>query len=92
MYKIQNLLDNDDICTADIKSSMRVIEYMSNLSIFSSTAMLEYYCNRMNVRKRQLIIELNNTEYTISAGAMHGWKCIMLKSKKSFSILLNYKY
>lgn len=70
MYKIQNLLDNDDIRTADTKAGMKVIEYMSDLSVMPSTAMVAYYCNRMNVRKRQLIIELNDDEYTISAGAM----------------------
>jgi len=70
MYSIQNLLENDDVRIADIKAGMRVIEYMSDLSVMPSTAMVAYYCNRMNVRKRQLMIDLNNNEYTISAGSM----------------------
>lgn len=70
MYKINNLQDNDDICVADAKAGMRVIEYMRNLSVMSSTAIIAYYCSRMNVRKGQLLINLEDNEYTISSGAM----------------------
>ena len=65
MYKINNLLENDDIRTAEVKAGMRVIEYMSDLSVMPSTAITAYYCSRMNVRKRQLIINLEGNEYTI---------------------------
>ena len=34
------------------------------------TAITAYYCSRMNVRKRQLLINLEDNEYTISSGAM----------------------
>ena len=71
MYRINNLQDNDDIRVADAKAGMKVIEYMSDLSVMPSTAITAYYCSRMNVRKRQVMIELNNTECTVSAGAMH---------------------
>lgn len=70
MYSIKNLLNNDDICTIDQKEGMRVIEYKRDLSVMPSTAVLAYYCAEMNVRKRQLIINLDDKEYTISAGAM----------------------
>ncbi len=70
MYSIKNLLNNDDIRTIEQKEGMRVIEYMRDLSVMPSTSMLAYYCSKMNVRKRQLIINLDDTEYTISSGAM----------------------
>ena len=70
MYKINNLLENDDIRVADSKAGMNVIEYLSDLSVMPSTAITAYYCSRMNVRKRQLLIELNGNEYTLSSGAM----------------------
>mgnify|MGYP005770856057 CR=1 FL=1 len=70
MYKINNLLENDDIRVADSKAGMKVIEYLSDLSVMPSTAITAYYCSRMNVRKRQLLIELNGNEYTLSSGAM----------------------
>ena len=63
MYKINNLLENDDIRVADSKAGMKVIEYLSDLSVMPSTAITAYYCSRMNVRKRQLLIELNGNEY-----------------------------
>lgn len=43
---------------------------MSDLSVMPSTAIIAYYCSRMNVRKRQLLISLEDNEYTISSGAM----------------------
>lgn len=43
---------------------------MSDLSVMPSTAIIAYYCSRMNVRKRQLLINLEDNEYTISSGAM----------------------
>lgn len=70
MYAIKNLLSNDDVRTIDQKDGMRVIEYVNDLSVMPSTAVLAYYCAKMNVRKRQLIINLDDTEYVISAGAM----------------------
>ena len=70
MYKINNLLENDDIRVAESKAGMDVVEYMSDLSVMPSTAIVAYYCARMGVRKRQLMINLDNNEYTISAGAM----------------------
>ena len=70
MYKISNLYENDDIRIADSKAGMKVIEYLSDLSVMPSSAVTAYYCSRMNVRKRQLVIELDGNEYTLSAGAM----------------------
>lgn len=70
MYQIKNLIENDDIRKVDEKEGMTVIEYMRDLSVMPSTAVLAYYCAEMNVRKRQLVINLDDTEYTISAGAM----------------------
>lgn len=70
MYEIKNLMDNDDVRIADSKAGMKVIEYMSDLSVMPYTAEVAYYCSRMNVRKRQLVIELNGNEYTTSSGAM----------------------
>ena len=46
------------------------IKYISDLSVIPSTAIITYYCSRMNVRKRQLLINLEDNEYTIGSGAM----------------------
>ena len=70
MFKINNLQENDDIRVADAKAGMKVMEYLNDLSVMPETAITAYYCSRMNVRKRQLLINLENNEYTVSSGAM----------------------
>lgn len=70
MYQIKNFLDNDDIRVADKKGNIRIIEYMTDLSVNPNTCVTQYYAARMNVRKRQTLIELQDDEYITSAGAM----------------------
>ena len=47
-----------------------VVEYLKDLSVTPSTAMTAYYCNEMNVRKRQVICDLSKANITLQAGAM----------------------
>lgn len=70
MFRIKNLLNNENVKTIDKKEKMRVIEYVNDLSVTPSSAIHSYFAHKMNVRKRQVLIELSNTEYTVSAGAM----------------------
>ena len=70
MYKIKNLLNNENVNTIDKKEGMRVLEYVTDLSVNPSSAVTSYFAHKMNVRKRQVLIELNNNEYILSAGAM----------------------
>lgn len=70
MYQIKNFLDNDDIRVAEQKGNIKVVEYMTDLSVNPQTCITQYYAARMNVRKRQALIELKDDEYITSAGAM----------------------
>lgn len=70
MYQIKNFLGNDDIKVVDQKNNIRVIEYMKDLSVNPYTCITQYYAAQMNVRKRQVVIELKGDEYITSAGAM----------------------
>lgn len=70
MFKFRNFLNNENIKIIDKKEGMRVLEYQNDLSVTPMSATTSYFANKMNVRKRQVLIELNNNEYTISAGAM----------------------
>lgn len=71
MYKIKNFIDNDDIKTLDALGPFTVIEYQRDLSVMPGDAMLAYYCNEMNVRKRQVICDLSKSGgITLQAGAM----------------------
>lgn len=70
MYEIRNFTDNDDIRTLDKKGAYTVIEYMRDLSVSPDEAQLAYFCNTMNVRKRQVICDLSVSDVILQAGAM----------------------
>lgn len=70
MYKIKNFLENDDIRVVDKKENIKIIEYLKDLSVNPYTCINQYFASLMNVRKRQVVIELNDDEYVTSAGAM----------------------
>ena len=70
MYQINNFTNNDDIRILDRKGPFTVIEYLRDLSVTPQSAAMAYYCNEMNVRKRQVICELRQSHVTPQAGAM----------------------
>ena len=70
MYKINNLFNNDDIRTVDSKGAFTVIEYIRDLSVMPGNAQLAYYCNQMNVRKRQVVCNVGLSPITTQSGAM----------------------
>lgn len=70
MYKLRNLLNKDNTKIVEQKEGMRVIEYLKDISVNPSLAEIAYFASKMNIRKRQLLIEIKNNEYTVSAGAM----------------------
>ena len=71
MYKIKNLLNNDDIRVIDKLGPFTVIEYKRDLSVSPCTAQVAYYANEMNVRKRQVVIDIGASNITVQAGAMN---------------------
>ena len=70
MYKIENFLNNDDIKVTNKLGAFTVIEYQRDLSVMPSESMIAYYCNAMNVRKRQVICDLSQADIILQAGAM----------------------
>ena len=70
MYQIKNFTDNDDMKVIDSLGAFSVIEYQRDLSVTPQTAMVAYYCNEMNVRKRQVICDVAKSHVTVQAGAM----------------------
>ena len=70
MVSIQNLIDNPNIRMIEEKKGIKVLEYIKDLSVDPSSAMNAYYCHEMNVRKRQVLIDLENSGIVVSAGAM----------------------
>ena len=70
MFTVNNFFNNDDIKILDQKGPFRVVEYQRDLSVMPSDAMMAYYCNEMNVRKRQVACDLAVSSVTVQAGAM----------------------
>ena len=70
MYTISNFVNNDDIKVLDRMGAFQVIEYQRDLSVMPGDAQLAYYCNAMNVRKRQVLCNVAMSPVTVQAGAM----------------------
>lgn len=70
MYKVSNFTDNDDVKILSELGPFQVIEYQRDLSVMPGSAMTAYFCNAMNVRKRQVVCDLSKANITLQAGAM----------------------
>ena len=71
MFKINNFTNNDDVNIIVEKGPFTVIEYKRDLSVIPSTAMAAFFCNEMNVRKRQVVCDLSKVSgITCQSGAM----------------------
>ena len=70
MYQISNFTDNDDIRTLASLGAFTVVDYERDLSVSPASAQEAYFCNAMNVRKRQVICDLSKSHVTVQAGAM----------------------
>ena len=70
MYQIKNFTDNDDVKVLDTLGAFTVVEYQRDLSVTPGEAQIAYFCNEMNVRKRQVICDLSKAKVTTQAGAM----------------------
>lgn len=74
MIKINNLFDNRNIkCIAE-GGMFTVYEHQHDLSVNSKTAANAYFMEKMNVRKRQVLCNLNNSAVKLQAAAMQ-WMC-----------------
>lgn len=70
MFTIRNFEDNDNVEIIEELGAFKVVEYKRDLSVNHSTAQEAYYASEMNVRRRQLVCDINLSNITIQAGAM----------------------
>lgn len=70
MVTLTNFFDNPNIKEIASAGGIKVYEHQADLSLTPMEAATAYYSSKMNVRKRQVLIQLNNDAYIISAGAM----------------------
>ena len=70
--KIRNFVgENDNIIVLDEKGPFKVIEYEKDLSVTPAEAISKYFSSQMNVRPRQLVVDLSKTVgIYLQAGAM----------------------
>ena len=70
MYTVKNFFNNDDIRTIAQLGAFTVLEYQRDLSVTPAEAQTAYFCNAMNVRKRQVVCDVSCSPITLQAGAM----------------------
>lgn len=70
--KIRNFVgENDNIIVLDEKGPFKVIEFERDLSVLPGEAIEKYFSSKMNVRPRQLVVDLSKTSgIYLQAGAM----------------------
>lgn len=70
MIKCTNLYDNRNMKQIAALENVKVFEYDRDLSVTPDSAMSSYFAAEMNIRKRQVLIELNGNPWVVQAGAM----------------------
>lgn len=70
MITIKNFEDNENIKITEEIGAFKVMEYQKELSLDHSTAQAAYYASKMNVRRRQLVCDVNQSNITVQAGSM----------------------
>ena len=61
MFDVKNFTDNNDIRVINELGPFKVIEFIRDLSVTPQDAQTAYFCNEMNVRKRQVICDVSTT-------------------------------
>ena len=71
-FTVGNFFNNDNINIADQKGNFKVIEYVKDLSVMPHTAITSYFASVTKCRKKQLVVELDQTidGVVMQAGAM----------------------
>lgn len=70
MFTIKNFEDNNNVKITEQLGAFKVVEYQRDLSVDHVTAQTAYYAAEMNVRRRQLFCDINDSNITIQSGAM----------------------
>ena len=71
MFKINNLANNTSHVITEKKGIFSILEHSIDFSVAPSNAMEEYYMSQMNVKRKQMVANLNGkTGLVLQAGAM----------------------
>ncbi len=65
-----SVLNNRNLKEIASMGNFHVLEHEKDLSISAASAVNHYFASKMNVRKRQLLLDFHNSSYIVQAGAM----------------------
>ena len=65
-----SILNNRNLKEIATMGNFHVLEHDKDLSISAGSAVNHYFASKMNVRKRQLLLDFQNSSYIVQAGAM----------------------
>lgn len=65
-----SVLNNRNLKEIASMGNFHVLEHEKDLSISAGSAVNQYFASKMNVRKRQLLLDFHNSSYIVQAGAM----------------------
>jgi uncharacterized protein (AIM24 family) len=70
MFKVMNFFQNDDVDVIGQMGPFTVIQWKRDISVGYSSAQHEWFASQMNVRRRQVVCDLNKSPVVVQAGAM----------------------
>lgn len=70
MFQLGNFYDNSNMKCISQLGQYKVFEHQKDLSVSPAAAETAYFSSEMNVKRRQVLVELNNTGCTIQSGEM----------------------
>ncbi|MFQ9516338.1 MAG: AIM24 family protein [Eubacterium sp.] len=70
MIKQNNILNNPNIKVISKLGNFTVLEHQKDLSVNPATVVENYFASKMNVRRRQVMIDLEKENCILQAGAM----------------------
>lgn len=70
MLKVNGLFDDANVKKIQEKGPVSVYEYQYDMSVNPAEAVTAYFAAKMNIKKRQVLINMQDNAFTLSAGAM----------------------
>ena len=77
-----SILNNSNIKEIAALGNFHVLEHQKDLSVSAGNALDYSFASKMNVRKRQLMLDFNDSSYIVQAGAMQ-WMSGMVETKSN---------
>ncbi len=73
MYSIKNLTDNNNVNIENQTGAFTVIAHKRDMSVSPESAITSYFSSKMNILRRQLVVDLNNTDGVILQKGVMQW-------------------